>query len=76
MKFDCKSLLVARLGEIKCERLPEWVAPRLLSQIEGEASAIGVRAEQELRERVARVVSVKSVAAALAVGPLIEEKKA
>lgn len=69
-------MLIARLGEIKCERLPEWVAPRLLTQIESEASVIGTRAEQELRDRVTRIVTVKAVSVALASGPLTEEKKA
>ena len=76
MKFDTKTLLSDRLTNLQCDRLPAWVLPRLVTIVEAEASTVATKAEAELRERIARVVSLKAVSAALAAGPLTEEKKA
>jgi len=76
MKFDTKTMLTDRLTQLQCDRIPAWVLPRLTVLVEAEASTVTAKAEAELRERVARAITVKSIGAALVAGPEIEAKKA
>jgi len=66
---DAKILLAARLAELNCDRVPSWLPARLLPLIEAEAADVAAKAEQQLNRRVARVVTIKSIAAAFLAGP-------
>lgn len=68
MKDRAKILLVQRLAELKCERVPAWLHAHLLPLVETEAAAVAAKADQQLQRRLGRVITVKSIAAAFLAG--------
>lgn len=70
MKNEPKTLLAARLLELHCTRVPEWVQARLLPLVEAEARIIETKAEDQLQRHVSRAITIKTVATAFAAGPL------
>ena len=64
MKDQAKNLLAARLKELRCERVPDWLHARLLPQVEAEAVTIEAKARQQLTRRIARTITVRTIAAA------------
>lgn len=66
---DTKSLLADRLKELGCDRIPAWVTPRLLPEVESIVADVTTKADRQIARRIARSVTVKAVAAAFVAGP-------
>lgn len=69
MKDQAKTLLTERLAQLHCERVPVWLHERLLLTAQLQAALVADKAEQQLKRRIARVITTKSVAAAFLAGP-------
>jgi len=69
MKDEAKTLLVQRLAELHCERVPSWLHDRLLLTAQLQAAIVADNATNQLRRRISRVITAKTVAAAFLAGP-------
>jgi len=68
MKLDSKNLLAERLRQLHCERVPEWVAVKLLPIVDAEAVNVEAKAVKQLRRNIARKITVKVIAGAITTG--------
>ena len=66
---DTKSLLADRLKALGCDRIPAWVIPRLIPVVESVVADVTAKADRQILRRIAREVTVKTVATAFVAGP-------